>query len=129
MNAGRPAPSRYWAGVPLLCGLLGAGGCSAARPPVEAVAQAELAVRQAAEGKAPRYASAELSMAREKLTNAQRAMDAGEYEQARRLAEQALVDAQLAKAKAQSEEARRDVAELRKTIETLRAEATRAAVR
>lgn len=115
-----------WMSVPLVCGALGVSGCSAARPPAETVAQAELAVRQADESKAPQHAPAELSGAREKLASAQQAMAAEEYERARRLAEQALVDAQLAQARAESEEARRDAEELRRTIETLRAEATRA---
>jgi predicted S18 family serine protease len=115
-------------GISLICGALGISGCSAARPPAETLATAEFAVREASESKAPQYSPAELTMAREKLANAQQAMAAEEYEQARRLAEQALVDAQLAEAKADSEEARNDVEELRRTIESLRAEATRSAV-
>src|SRR5258706_58462 len=62
-------------GVLLVCGALGTGGCSAARPPTEAVAQAELAVQQAGQSKAPQYASRELSMARDKFDSAKRAME------------------------------------------------------
>ena len=52
-----------------------------------------------------------------------------EYVKARRLAEEALVDARLAESKANSEIARRDAAELQKTIESLRAEAQRGSSR
>src|SRR5207244_1500247 len=93
-------------GALLVCGALGTGGCSAARPPTEAVAQAELAVQQAGQSKAPQYASRELSMARDKFDSAKRAMEAEHYEEARRLAEQALVDAQLAETKAEAESTR-----------------------
>jgi hypothetical protein len=119
----------YGIGIALICGALGISGCSATQPPAETLATAEFAVREAEQSKAPQYASAELTMAREKLANAQQAMAAEEYEQARRFAEQALVDAQLAEAKADSEDARNEVEELRRTIESLRAEATRATTR
>jgi hypothetical protein len=49
----------------------------------------------------------------------------GENVEARRLAEQALVDAQLAEAEARSAVARENAAELRQSIETLREELAR----
>lgn len=52
-------------------------------------------------------------------------MDDEEYDEARRLAEQALVNAQLAEAKAGAEKARQAAAELQKSIQTLRAELER----
>jgi hypothetical protein len=52
-------------------------------------------------------------------------MEKEEYTRARRLAEEALVDAQLAEAKADSEEARRAANDLRQSLETLRREAQR----
>ena len=52
-----------------------------------------------------------------------------EYLKARRLAEEALVDARLAESKANSEMAKRNAAELQKTIESLRAEAQRGSSR
>jgi hypothetical protein len=48
-----------------------------------------------------------------------------EYTTARRLAEEALVDAQLAEAKAASEDARRVATDVRQSLETLRREAER----
>ncbi|MGE0824591.1 MAG: DUF4398 domain-containing protein [Candidatus Binatia bacterium] len=119
---------RKTAGVTLICGAFGFVGCSSARPPTARLSQAELAVQQAGQSKAPQYASAELSLARQKFDSAQRAMDAERYEEARRLAEQALVDAQVAETKAEAESAKQAAQELRKAIESLRAEAERAAL-
>lgn len=118
---------RQWAGVLLACGIIGiSGGCASTPPPRETIGQAELAVTEAGQGKAPQYAAPELSKARSKLDEAKRAMDAERYIEARRLAEQALVDAQLAAAKAQAEEQRQTLQELRKSIEALQEEAVRA---
>ncbi len=114
-----------WLSFSLVCGVLGATGCSSARPPEAAVAQAELAVRQAAESKAPVYAPTELRVAQEKSQGAQRALSAEEYDQARRLAEQAVTDAQLAQARANAAEAQKNTEEVRKTINALRSEANR----
>ena len=119
---------RTWIGIPLSCATFGLLGCSTARPPTAAMAQADLAVRQANDSKAPTYAPDELRSAREKLLSAQQAVNADEYERARRLAEQATVDAQLAQAKGAAGDAQHDVTELRRTIDALSAEATRPAV-
>src|SRR5262245_48674953 len=119
---------RQWIGLPLVCGALGAGGCSASRPPTAIVSQAELAVQQADKSKAPQYAPRELGLAREKFDRAKRAMDTEHFEEARRLAEQALVDAQLAETKAEAESTKQVAQELLKAIESLRAEAQRAAL-
>jgi hypothetical protein len=71
----------------------------------------------------------ELRKAQEKFAQAETAMRNEEYLKARRLAEEALVDARLAESKANSEMARRNAAELQKTIESLRAEAQRGSSR
>lgn len=109
----------------LLCGAMGLSSC-AGKPPaatVSQVSQAELAVQQANNSKAPQYASLELHTAREQLASAQEALQKKEYTQARRWAERALVNAQLAETKAQSEQTRRTAAELQQSIEALRREA------
>jgi len=106
----------------LLCGALGLSGC-AGTPPTAALSQADLAVQQASKTKAPEYASLELYTARKQLTDAQDAMKHKEYTQARRLAERALVNAQLAETKAEAEQTRRTAEELRQSIEALRREA------
>ena len=116
---------QQWLGFSVVCGVLGVTGCSSARPPEAAVAQAELAVRQAAESKAPVYAPGELRIAQEKSMGAQRALSAEEYDQARRLAEQAVTDAQLAQARANAMEAQKNTQEVHKTINALQSEANR----
>ena len=109
----------------LLCGAVGLSSC-AGKPPaatVSQMSQADLAVQQASKSKAPEYASLELYTAREQFASAQEAMHKKDYTQARRLAERALVNAQLADTKAEAEQARRAAAELRQSIEALRREA------
>jgi Domain of unknown function (DUF4398) len=115
---------RRWIGVLLVCGALGMVGC-AGKPPLANFSQAELAVQEADTKTASQYAPLELKTAREQLADAKRAMDDEEYDEARRLADEALVNAQLAEAKAGAEKARQAAAELQKSIQTLRAEAER----
>lgn len=69
----------------------------------------------------------ELQLAREHLDDARLALDAREYERARRLAEQALVDVWLAEARAETESTRRIARDLRLSSEALRNEAARLA--
>jgi Domain of unknown function (DUF4398) len=119
--ATRLAGVQQWIGVALSCGILAMSGC-AGKPPLEKLSQAELAVQQADKSTASQYAPLELRIAREQLDSAKRAIDTKKYEDARRLADQALVNAQLAEAKAGAEKTRQAAAELRKSIETLRSE-------
>jgi Domain of unknown function (DUF4398) len=116
---------RQWFSLPVVCGVLGVTGCSAARPPEAAVAQAELAVRQAAESKAPLHAPTEFRIAQQKSQEAQQAMSADAYERARRLAEQAVIDAQLAQTRANAIEAQKNTEEVRQTMNALQSEANR----
>jgi hypothetical protein len=111
--------------VPIVLMILSITGCSTIGPPKDSVAAADLAVRQANKSKAPQYSPLELRRAMDKLDEAKRAMDKEEYIRARRLAEEALVDAQLAEAKAASEDARRTASDVRQSLETLRREAQR----
>ncbi len=117
--------SLAWIAAPVVLTALSVAGCSTVGPPKDSVAAADLAVQEANKTKAPEYSPLELRIARDKLEQAKRAMDKEEYTQARRLAEEALVDAQLATAKANSEEARRAANDLRQSLETLRREAQR----
>jgi Domain of unknown function (DUF4398) len=115
---------RQWIAVLLVCGVIGMAGC-AGKPPLANLSQAELAVQEADTNTASQYAPLELKTAREQLADAKRAMDDEEYDEARRLADQALANAQLAEAKAGAEKARQAAAELQKSIQTLRAEVQR----
>ena len=116
---------RSWVAVPLLLGGLVISGCSGVKPPLGTLSQAELAVQRADQSTASVYAPLELQTARDQLGEAKRAMAAEEYEEARRFADQALVNAQLAEAKAGAGKARTAAEELRKSIETLRGELER----
>jgi len=71
----------------------------------------------------PPYSPVELQSATEKLDEAQLALSARAYERARRLAENALIDARVAEARAETESARQAVRDLRRRLESLRAEA------
>jgi hypothetical protein len=103
-----------------------AAGCGTT-PPTEKVEVAEAAVRQADTRGAGEEAALELRLARDKLERARVAMADERYVAARRLAEQAQVDALLAEAKAQSAAALESAREMRDSIESLRGEADRAA--
>ena len=116
---------QWWIAGPLLSGALGVSACATAQPPVASLSRAELAVRQASESNASQYAPMELQSAREKLDEARLALDAREYERARRLAEQALADTRLAEARAEIESSRQTARDLRLTIEALRDEVAR----
>jgi len=82
-----------------------------------AVSQAELAVSEAATSEAAALAPEDLQLARSKLAQAEQAARSGNQERARRLAEQALVDAQLAEVKAESEAARLSAREVETRID------------
>jgi len=107
----------------LVCGVISLSGCSAGRPPTAELAQATLAVQEANKSEAPHYAPAELNTARQELESAQQALREKAYTKARRLAERALVNAQLAAAKAETEQTRQAAVALQRSIESLRQEA------
>jgi hypothetical protein len=83
-----------------------ASGCAIHQLPAVQLAQSEAAIERAEKSGAAEYAPAELRSAREKLELTRRWIAAKDYEPARWLAEQALVDAELAEAKAMSARAR-----------------------
>ena len=102
-----------------------AAGCSSARPPQKELGAAEVAVRQAQTSQAAVAAPAELRMASDKLEKARVAMRDKRYDDARQLAEEALVDAQLAEAKAHGAQAQKMAREMRENIAALQREADR----
>ena len=100
-------------------------GCASVAPPREQVGAAEAGVRQANATKASQYAPTELRMASDKLAQAQTAMREEKYDKARRLAEEALVEAQLAESKARTAEAQQTARNMREAINSLRRETER----
>lgn len=82
-------------------------GCSTGRAPTAVLRNAELNIRSADEARAGEFAAVDLKNARDKLARAKQAMAADRYEEARRFAERAQVDAELAEAKAEARLMRR----------------------
>lgn len=103
----------------LVCGLL-AAGCAGKPPPSAEMRAAELAVGEAEEAEARANAPTELQRAREKLARARQAVEDEQMETGRRLAEQALVDAQLAEAKSRAATAEANLQEIQQGMSQLR---------
>jgi predicted transcriptional regulator len=99
----------------------------ASKPPVpsEQLAVSKAAIEQAQQAQANNYAPVELRQAQDKLSQAQAAVQQENYEAAKRLAEQAEVDARLAETKAHSTRAQNAVAEINESIRALRLELER----
>jgi hypothetical protein len=110
------------AGLIAISVLLLAGCAAKVAPPVENIANAELTIKEAEEGNAALYAPLELKIAEEKLEAAKQAMENEEYIKAKRLADEALIDAKLAAVKSQTKEARKMAEETRENVESLREE-------
>lgn len=87
--------------------------------------EARSAVKQAEDVGAMEFAAVEYRRAQQKLADAQAALTRGRHDQARRLAEQAAVDAELAGVKARSAKTQNAVTELQESIRLLRQEMAR----
>ncbi|MCB2055108.1 MAG: DUF4398 domain-containing protein [Geminicoccaceae bacterium] len=94
--------------------------CAGEPVPQKQLTLAEQAIGQADEQQVSGSAPAEYALAREKFDQAKQAVSDGRNDDGRRLAEQALVDANLAMARSDAEEARARAEELRAGIEALR---------
>jgi uncharacterized protein DUF4398 len=104
--------------------LLMLAACASVPAPVQDVAEAERAVQAAADADAETVAPAEFERARSKLEAAKSALQAQQHLKARRLAEQALVDAELAQVTAEAEAGARAATEIRAQIRDLGGSAT-----
>jgi hypothetical protein len=93
--------------------------CSSVPPPDDTMATAKMALQQAEATEAPREAPLVLQQARDKLTEAEKAMVAEDYVTARRLAQEAAADAQFAEAQAQRAVAQRNRQQVETTIDAL----------
>ncbi|AZZ46209.1 MAG: DUF4398 domain-containing protein [Pseudomonadales bacterium] len=99
-------------------------GC-AGNPPNEQFAVTESAVRGAVSAGATQYAPVDMRAAQEKWKQAELAMQKENYEEARRLAQQAEWDARVAERKAQAAKAQKAVEDAQKGIQELREESMR----
>jgi hypothetical protein len=102
-----------------------AGCASVLPPPTEQIAVSKAAVSDAIGAGGNEFASADMRAAQDKLDRAIQAMTAEDYKNARLLAEQAQVDAQLAAAKARSAKAQKAAATVQEGSEVLRQEIDR----
>lgn len=91
----------------------------------ESLTTADLSIKAAENSNATLYAPMELKLARDKISAAKEAVEKEEFVQAKRLADEALMDAKLAEAKAQSERTKKITQEMKDSIETLRHEIDR----
>ncbi|HSA79932.1 MAG TPA: DUF4398 domain-containing protein [Geminicoccaceae bacterium] len=110
-------------GVALVCAGILLAACVGVPPPKEQLAAADLAIRAADQAEAGTRAAAPLRQARAKLERARAALEAKEHLAARRLAEQALVDAQRAEAEAGAAAAAEDLEKMQRSVDDLRREA------
>jgi len=99
-------------------------GC-ASEPPKELLSQAEVAIQNAERSGAAQHEPGLLSSARTKLDRAHKQVDEDENEEAGRLAEEALVEANLANAKAKAVVQANEADEMKKAIEALKQETSR----
>jgi hypothetical protein len=99
--------------------------CASTPPPTDQLAVSRAAVDSAVRAGATDHAAVELALARGKLERAQAAMNSNNHLEARRLAEQAAVDAELAQARAASARARTAASQVDQSIRALREEIER----
>jgi hypothetical protein len=100
--------------------VLGVVNCAFVSPPTEQMAVSRTAVEDAQRADAIEYAPVELRDAQAKLSKATEAMARDDNARARRLAEEAEVDARLAENKARTANARATAAELQEGLRLLR---------
>lgn len=109
-----------WRFAAVLAGVLVLAACaSAPQAPNRSLQAAEQAIATAEQARVADYASLELSQAREKMAAARRAVHQEEMVEAERLADEALVEAQLATAKASEIQAKKVNDDMRESTRTL----------
>lgn len=103
-------------------------GCATTRMPTDHFALAQASIERAAQAGATELAPVELQAAREKLAAAEASPhNSAGVIAAARLADEADVDAHVAEASAQAARSRRAALELDRSLDALRAEASRSA--
>lgn len=100
-------------------------GCQSIPPPIDQMATSKSAINNALSAGGNEFAPLQLKSAMEKMETAERAMAEKNYVIARRLAEQAQVDAELAEATARSGKAKKAAEALQDSSRVLRQEIQR----
>lgn len=109
----------------LFCILITAGCASKGTGHIESIASAELGIKIAKDSNATINAPLELKFAEDKLSAARLAVTREDFVTAKRLADEALVDAKLAESKSITIKAKKQAQEMRDAIDTLRKEIDR----
>lgn len=114
-----------WLPVFAVAGLLGACASAPANKPDAALAKAHYAISQAQQGGAGQATSKMLYSANQKLKQARqlahkKSPTQKDYDQARRLADEAALDAQLAAARSQAKQAQAQTQQVLKSVEALK---------
>jgi putative cell wall-binding protein len=108
-----------------LGGALLLSACSAKQAAMENISRADLAIRHVEQTDTSKYAPLEIHEAQEKLVEAKKAKEEGDYKVSRQLSDEALVNTQLAEAKVLSGKTREIVKESKRNTETLQKETNR----
>jgi outer membrane murein-binding lipoprotein Lpp len=108
------------------CVFLLVGCASKEVAPTVDISKAEMAIKAAMDRDASTNAPLELKTAQDKLQAAEEAMKQEKFEKARRLAEEAEVDAKVAESKSDAVKEQKHAEEMRNSISTLRQEIERA---
>lgn len=95
------------------------------KPPLDLMSQAKLSIQEAEQAHAQEAAPLEMTLARDKLDKAEKAMSKENYLEARRMAEQSLVDSDLARSKVKMAQTKNTKQETEKTIQSLEQETRR----
>jgi Domain of unknown function (DUF4398) len=107
------------------CAVVVLGACASVAPPTEQMAVSRSAVANAVSAGGAEYAPVEMRAAQEKMDRANRAMGKEDFEDARKLAEEAQADARLAEKKAQAAKAQKAASVTQDDIRVLREEINR----
>lgn len=111
-------------GITAICALFIAA-CAGIPAPTEQMAVSKAAVNEASSAGGNEFAPVQLKSAMDKMEEAEKAMTAEDYVLARRLAEQAQVDARLAEAVARATKAQKAAGALQESNQILRQEINR----
>ncbi|MFA5669527.1 MAG: DUF4398 domain-containing protein [Balneolaceae bacterium] len=98
------------------------GACASTKPPSEKLTRVKSSIQQAEQVGADDFAPLEIREARKKLDQAQELVGKKKYEEAKLMADRAMVDADLAQIKTLSEKSQKAVNELRESIRVLKQE-------
>ncbi len=109
----------------LIVGSLALAGCAGTPPPFEQMRVTKAAISGAENAGAQQFAPLEFRSAKDKIRQADAAMEQEEFDTARRLAEAAEVDARLAEVKTRRVKTQKAAEELKQSIDTLQKEIDR----